>query len=129
MVSTLEVFLSGSATTACFTSPILFALGALNSWHGGVEGDYAAVSTGLCVCVCAAGLFRKTLPQREYRRDRTVLAFVAAHPGTSSRSVATSIWVSERVVARNLDLLVEDGLLVLIGEGVTSAECSYGLAP
>ncbi|WP_285229423.1 winged helix-turn-helix domain-containing protein [Streptomyces benahoarensis] len=84
--------------------------------------------TGLCVCVCAAGLFGEDLLQREYRRDRAVLAFVAAHPGASTRFVATSIGVSERVVARNLGRLTEDGLLVLVAEGMAPAECSYRLA-
>ncbi|GAO08351.1 hypothetical protein TPA0598_03_08120 [Streptomyces lydicamycinicus] len=101
MVPALEARLSGSARSARFTSPVLFALGALNAWSGQAAGDYGAVSTGLCLCVCAAGLFGEDLLQRAYRRDRAVLAHVAAHPGADTRHVARAIGATERGAARN----------------------------
>ncbi|SBT91022.1 hypothetical protein GA0115233_102542 [Streptomyces sp. DI166] len=81
-----EARLSESAIRcARFTSPVLFALGGLNAWIGRKAGDYPAVSTGLCLSVCAAGLFGEDLLQRGYRDDRVVLAHVARHPGATTR--------------------------------------------
>lgn len=129
MVPALEARLSGSAIrSARFASPVLFALGALNSWSGTAAGDYGAVSTGLCLCVCAAGLFGEDLLQRGYRRDRAVLAHVAAHPGADTRYVARSVGATERVAARSLDRLMDDGLLALVSDGATPALRSYRLA-
>jgi hypothetical protein len=129
MVPTWEARLSDPAIrSARFTSPVLFVLGALNAWSGQAAGDYAAVSTGLCVCVCAAGLFGEDLLQRSYRDDRAVLAHVAAHPGATMRNVARATGVPERLVARNLDRLTADGLLVLVADGATPALRSYRLA-
>lgn len=54
------------------------ALGAANAWAAQVTEDCAALSTTLCLCVCAAGLFGEDLPQRGYQRDREVLAYIAA---------------------------------------------------
>ena len=94
MAPTWEVRLSDPAIrSARFTTRALFALGALNAWYGQAAGDYGAVSTGLCFCVCAAGLFGEDLLQRGYRADRAVLAYVAAHPGATTRRVAQAITV------------------------------------
>jgi hypothetical protein len=81
-----EARLSESAIrSARFTSPVLFALGGLNPWGGQTAGDYLAVSTELCVSVCAAGLFGEDLLQRGYRDDRVGLVHVARHPGATNR--------------------------------------------
>ncbi|QNA77797.1 MarR family transcriptional regulator [Streptomyces sp. So13.3] len=114
--------------SARFTSPILFALGVLNAWSGPKVGDYGAVSTALCLCVCAAGLLGEDLLQREYRRDRAALAHIAVHPGTSTPHVADAVGAPVRVVERNLDRLIHDGFLVLVTDGVTPALRSYRLA-
>lgn len=114
--------------SARFTSPVLCGLGALSAWSGQTAGAYGAVSTGLCVCVCAAGLFGEDLLQRSYRRDRAVLAHVAAHPGSATRYVARAIRAPECVVARNLDRLTDEGLLVIATDGATPALRSYRLA-
>lgn len=87
------------------------------------------MATALCLCVCAAGLFAEDLLQRDYRRDGAVLAYVATHPGAATRHVARVIGARERVVARNLERLTADGLLVLVTDGVTPALRSYQLAP
>ncbi|MGW7725921.1 winged helix-turn-helix transcriptional regulator [Streptomyces canus] len=92
------------------------ALGALNAWTA-QRHDYGAFSTALCLCVCAAGLFGEDLVQPGYRRDRVVLAHIATHPGAATRQVARAVGASERVVARNLDRLTDDGLLVLVMGG------------
>ncbi|WP_234436793.1 MarR family transcriptional regulator [Streptomyces maremycinicus] len=119
MVRTWEAYLSESAIrSARFTSPALFALGGLNAWVGQTAGDYLAVSTGLCVCVCAAGLFGEDLLQRGYRADRAVLAYVAAHPGATTRQVAQAIGTPERLAAQNLDRLTDDALLTVTTDGV-----------
>ncbi|GGT81103.1 hypothetical protein GCM10010207_88640 [Streptomyces atratus] len=86
------------------------------------------MSTGLCVCVCAAGLFGEDLLQRGYRRDRAVLAHVAVHPGAATWHVARAIGVPERVVVRNLERLTDDGLLVLVVDGATPTLRPYRLA-
>ncbi|MFJ4918516.1 MarR family transcriptional regulator [Streptomyces sp. NPDC088725] len=86
------------------------------------------MSTGLCVCVCAVGLFGEDLLQRGYHRDRAALAHVAEHPGATTRHVARSIGVPEGVVVRNLDRLTDDGLLVLVTNGASPALRSYRLA-
>lgn len=86
------------------------------------------MSSGLCLCVCAAGLFGEDLLQRGYRRDSAVLAHVAAYPGAATRRVARAIAVPERVVARNLDRLTDDCLLALVTDCATPALRSYRLA-
>ncbi|MDW4907803.1 winged helix-turn-helix transcriptional regulator [Streptomyces sp. ADMS] len=75
-----------------------------------------------------AALFGEDLLQRGYRRDRAVLAHIAVHPGASTPHVARVVGASERVVARNLDRLTDDGLLVLVMDGATPALRSYRLA-
>jgi hypothetical protein len=104
------------------------ALGAANAWAAQVTEDCAALSTTLCLCVCAAGLFGEDLPQRGYQRDREVLAYIAVHRGVATRHIARAIGASERVVARNLDRLTCDGLPVLDADGATPALRSYRLA-
>lgn len=113
-----EAHLSNPALrSARFTAPILLTLGALNAWTAQQRHDYGAFSTALCLCVCAAGLFGEDLVQPGYRRDRVVLAHIATHPGAATRQVARAVGASERVVARNLDRLTDDGLLVLVMGG------------
>ncbi|WP_225987333.1 MarR family transcriptional regulator [Streptomyces spectabilis] len=124
-----EVHLSNPAfRSARYTAPILLALGAMNAWTSQRAEDYGAMSTALCLCVCAAGLYGEDLLQRGYHRDRAVLAHVAAHPGAATRHVARAVGASERVVSRNLDRLTDDGLLVLVTDGATPALRSYRLA-
>jgi hypothetical protein len=100
----------------------------MNAWSAQQAGDYVSVSTALCLCVCAAGLFGEDLLQRGYRRDRAVLAHVAAHPGAETRSVARAVGANEHVVARSLSRLTDDGLLVLVTDGATPGLRSYKLA-
>ncbi|MFI5796333.1 MarR family transcriptional regulator [Streptomyces sp. NPDC051677] len=90
------------------------ALGDLNAWTAQERGDYCALSTALCLCVCAAGLLGEDLLQRGYRRDRVVLAHIATHPGAATQQVTRAVGASERVVSRKLDRLTGDGLLVLV---------------
>lgn len=123
-----EVHLSNAFRSARFTAPVLLVLGAMNAWTAHQTEDYGSLSTALCLCVCAAGLFGEDLLQRGYRRDRVVLAHVAAHPGAATRRVARAVGAPERVVARNLDRLTDDGLLVLVTCGATPALRSYRLA-
>lgn len=87
-----------------------------------MAGDYGTVSTGMGVCVFAAGLFGQDLLQRSHRRDR------AAHPGSATWHVAPAIRAPEHVVARNLDRLTDEGLLVIVTDGATPALRSYRLA-
>ncbi|MFH8290409.1 winged helix-turn-helix domain-containing protein [Streptomyces sp. NPDC018059] len=125
----MEVSLSNPAIrSARFTAPILLVLGAMNAWAAQRAEDYGSLSTALCLCVCAAGLFGEDLLQRGYRRDRAVLAHVAAHPGAATRHVARAVGMPERVVVRNFDRLTDDGLLVLVTDGETPALRSYRLA-
>ncbi|MGW0998373.1 winged helix-turn-helix transcriptional regulator [Streptomyces sp. NPDC002523] len=100
----------------------------MNAWTAQQAQDYGSLSTALCLCVCAAGLFGEDLLQRGYRRDREVIAHVAKHPGSSTSHVARAVGVSERAVAQNLDRLTADGLLVLVADGETPALRSYRLA-
>ncbi|QNE77341.1 MarR family transcriptional regulator [Streptomyces finlayi] len=103
-------------------------LGVLNAWTAQETEDYGALSTALCLCVCAAGLFGEDLLQRGYRRDRAVLAHIAVHRGVATRHVARAVGAPERVVARSLDRLTDDGLLVLVTDDATPALRSYRLA-
>ncbi len=124
-----EAHLSNPALRSTrFTAPILLALGALNAWTAQETGDYGALSTALCLCVCAAGLFGEDLVQRGYRRDRAVVAHVAMHPGAALRQVACAVGAPECVVARSLSRLTEDGLLTLGTDGATPALRSYRLS-
>ncbi|GGS93588.1 hypothetical protein GCM10010254_12000 [Streptomyces chromofuscus] len=125
-----EHHLSNAALrSARFTAPILLALGALNAWTAQErpQEDYGALSTALCLCVCAAGLFGEDLLQRG-REDRAVLAHIATHLGAAPRHVARALGAPERVVARNLDRLTDDGLLVVVAVGATPGLRSYRLA-
>ncbi|MEU3975148.1 winged helix-turn-helix domain-containing protein [Streptomyces bacillaris] len=100
----------------------------MNAWTAQASADYAALSTALCLCVCAAGLFGEDLVQRGHRQDLVVLAHVAAHPGAETRGIARAVGTPERVVARNLSRLTESGLVVLVDDDVHPALRSYRLA-
>ncbi|WP_234341166.1 MarR family transcriptional regulator [Streptomyces sp. NRRL S-646] len=100
----------------------------MNTWVGQAAGDYLAVSTGLSVCVCAAGLFGEDLLQRGYRGDRAVLAYVAAHPGATTPQVAQAIRIPEGLAARSLNWLTDDGLLAVASDDETPDLRSYQLA-
>lgn len=102
-----------------FIAPILFALGTLNAFTAYQSHNHGALATGLCLCVCATGLLAEDFPQRDYRRDRAVLAYVAARPGVGARRIARAVDAHERVVARSLARLTEDGRLVLNADGPT----------
>lgn len=104
------------------------ALGAMNAWAAQTAADYAALSTALCLCVCAAGPFGEDLVQRGRRQDLRALAHVAAHSGAETRGIARAVCAPERVVTRNLSRLTEDGLVVLVEDDVHPALKSYRLA-
>ncbi|MEV1088976.1 winged helix-turn-helix domain-containing protein [Streptomyces microflavus] len=99
----------------------------MNAWTAQTKADYAALSTALCLCVCAAGLFGEDLVQRGRRQDLVVLAHIAAHPGAEARGIARAVGAPERVVARNLSRLVEIGLVLLVEDDVHPALRSYRL--
>lgn len=129
MVPTKEAHLQKPALrSARVTAPILVALGAVNAWTAQTAADYAALSTALCFCVCAAGLFGEDLVQRGYRLDLAVLAHVAAHPVAVTCGIARAVGVPERVVARNVSRLTEEGLLVLVSHDGHPSLRSYRLA-
>lgn len=113
--------------SARISAPILLALGAMNAWTAQMKADYAALSTALCLCVCAAGLFGEDLVQRGRRQDLVVLAHVAAHPGAGARDIARAVGISERVLVRNLGRLTEYGLVVLVEDDEHAALRSYRL--
>ncbi|MFD8117791.1 MarR family transcriptional regulator [Streptomyces microflavus] len=99
----------------------------MNAWTAQMKADYAALSTALCLCVCAAGLFGEDLVQRGHRQDLVVLAHVAAHPGAGARDIARAVGISERVLVRNLGRLTEYGLVVLVEDDEHAALRSYRL--
>ncbi|MEU8678138.1 helix-turn-helix domain-containing protein [Streptomyces sp. NPDC048560] len=57
-----------------------------------------------------------------------MLAHVAAHPGATPRQTARALGVAEKVVARNLARLTDDGLLALVEADAVPALRSYRLA-
>lgn len=73
------------------------------------KADYATLSTALCLCACAVGLFGEDRVQRGYRQDLVVLAHVAAHPGAEARGVTRAVGTPERVVNPNLGPPTEGG--------------------
>ncbi|OEV22146.1 hypothetical protein AN221_04400 [Streptomyces nanshensis] len=105
------------------------ALGAMNAWTAQTKADYAALSTALCLCVCAAGLFGEDLVQRGHRQDLMVLAHIAAHPGAEAPGIARAVGTPERVVTRSLSRLTENGLLALVDDDAHPALRSYRLTP
>ena len=111
-----------------FSAPTLFLLGCLNAWTAYLQRSGGGLATALCLCVCAAGLCAEDLLQRDHRRDREVLVRVAAHPGATARYVANAAGAPERVIARSLARLTEDGLLVLVADDTTPALRTYRLA-
>ncbi|MFF6882719.1 winged helix-turn-helix domain-containing protein [Streptomyces sp. NPDC012421] len=52
---------------------------------------------------------------------------ILRRPRATRRHVARAVNVPERRVARNLDRLVADGLLVLVADGASPALSSYQL--
>lgn len=99
----------------------------MNAWTAQTKADYAALSTALCLCVCAAGLFGEDLVQRGHRQDLMVLAHVAAHPGAETRGIARAVGAPERVVARSLSRLTEVGFVLLVEDDVDPEVRSYRL--
>ncbi|MFF1478271.1 hypothetical protein ACFVYD_11980 [Streptomyces sp. NPDC058301] len=119
-----------TSISARITAPILLALGAANAWMAQTAADYAALSTALCLCVCAAGLFGEDLVQRGYRQDRMVLVYVAENPGAAVDGIARAVGLPERIVVRNLNRLAEDGPLDLVEHDETRPSLhSYRVAP
>lgn len=110
------------------SSPFLFALSALQVAMSHARHDFGGVATGLCLCVCAAGLTGEDLLQRDYRRDRVVLAYVARHPGVDVVQVARALGDPDRIVVRSLARLEEDGLLVCVVEHEPSGGRTYHIA-
>lgn len=128
LVPSKEALLPKAALrSARVTAPILLALGAMNAWTAQTNADYAELSTALCLCVCAAGLFGEDLVQRGQRQDLLVLAHIAAHPGAEARGIARAVGTPERVVARNLSRLTENGLVVVVEDDKHPALKSYRL--
>ena len=113
--------------SARFTSPALFALGGLNAWVGQTAGDSLPYPAGCASVSARLALFGEDLLQRGYRADRAVLVYVAAHPGVTTRQVAQAIGTPERLAARNLDRLTDDGLLSVTTDGVPRVLRSYRL--
>lgn len=104
------------------------ALGAMDAWTAQASADYAALSTGLCLCVCAAGLFGEGLVQRGIAKTwwsgRTSLPTRVLKPEASPEPSVPP----ERVVARNLSRLTASGLVVLVDDAAHPALRSYRLA-
>ncbi|KUH35310.1 hypothetical protein ATE80_29935 [Streptomyces kanasensis] len=98
------------------TSPLLFAVGAMNAVTAHIEENRGALATALCLCVCAAGLFAEDRLQQDLRRDSRVLAYVAAHPKARLARAARDLGLSPRRVEASLARLVAAGLLTHTGE-------------
>lgn len=97
--------------SARFTAPVLFVLGALNAWTAQAQSNLGALSSAICLCVCAAGLFGEDLVQRGYRLDRAILVHIGKNPGTPMRPLVEATGRPERVVAERLRKLCEGGFL------------------
>ena len=68
--------------------------------------------------VCADGLFGEELLQRGYRPcASSVLAYLEAHPGAGTRHASRAVDAPERVAARILGRLTDDGLPDLTTDG------------
>ncbi|WP_435211895.1 winged helix-turn-helix domain-containing protein [Streptomyces sp. bgisy034] len=61
--------------------------------------------------------------QRGHRQDLMVLAHVAAPPGAEARGIARAVGTPERVVARNLSRLTENGLVALVDDEHPALRC------
>lgn len=110
------------------TAPTLFAIGAGSALSGNYRGDYALVALSLCLCVCAAALFAEGLVREAYRRDRALLGYVAAHPGSTPNQSAQVLGGTVRRATQDFARLSRDGLLVPVVVGADPARCSYRLA-
>jgi hypothetical protein len=90
---------------------LLFVLGVMNGFTAQTRSDFGGVSTALCLCVCAAGLFAEDRLQRDLREDRRALVYVAAHPKTNSVSIARDLRWSQPRTESCLQRLRVDGLV------------------
>ncbi|AQY20220.1 hypothetical protein T261_00764 [Streptomyces lydicus] len=88
------------------------ALGALNARTAQQRDDYGALSTGLCLCVCAAGLIAEDLGNAATAVIERSLRTSRRAPGAAARHVARAVGASGRGVVRNLDRVTDDGVLV-----------------
>ncbi|MGY5079370.1 winged helix-turn-helix transcriptional regulator [Streptomyces nigrescens] len=93
-----------------------------------MQSDYGALSSAVCLCVCASGLFGEDIAQRGYRLDRRILVYVARNPGSVNHAIAVQVGRAERVVAARLKRLCEADLLVEEQTGVGHLS-AYRLGP
>ncbi|MER7750886.1 MarR family transcriptional regulator [Kitasatospora sp. NPDC097643] len=107
--------------------PAIAALGALNAFA--VEPGSAAFSLSLCVTVSGLLSAFDDIHELGLRRDRKVIAHLAKVPdGARVRQIGNALDLADRTVARSLDRLAADGLVVREAEGESLPMRSYRLA-
>ncbi|MFD6076757.1 MarR family transcriptional regulator [Streptomyces hydrogenans] len=104
----MPLFHSGSLR---YVAPVLFAIGAMNTFTASLQGDLVSISTALCLCLCAAGLFVASQKQRDLLLGQKILAWVANHPEVTAGQVARAVSCSTPTAQVGLERLTNEGFL------------------
>lgn len=107
--------------------PAIAVLGALNTFS--VQPDTTDFVASLCMTVSGLLLAYDDVHQLGLRRDRKVVAHLAkVSDGARVRQIGNALSLPDRTVARSLDCLAADGLVVRESEGESLPMRSYRLA-
>ncbi|MFD3724092.1 MarR family transcriptional regulator [Streptomyces sp. NPDC058671] len=92
----------------------------MNAATASMQGDLVGISTSLCLCVCAAGLFVEAKEQQALHLGQRILARVATHPEITAVQTARAVSCSTRTAEISLERLAAEGF-------VTSREVHPGV--
>ncbi|KOV12334.1 hypothetical protein ADK60_31975 [Streptomyces sp. XY431] len=107
--------------------PAIAALGTLNAFS--VQPDSTAFILSLALTTSGLLLTFDDVHELGLRRDRKVVAHLAkASDGARVRQIGNALNLPDRTVARSLDRLTADGLVVQEAEGESLPMRSYRLA-
>ena len=92
----------------------------MNAATASLQGDLGGVSTALCLCVCAAGLFVEAKEQQDLQLGQRILARMAIHPEITAVQTAHAVSCSTCAAEISLERLAAEGF-------VTSREVHPGV--
>ncbi|WP_441245264.1 helix-turn-helix transcriptional regulator [Kitasatospora sp. McL0602] len=107
--------------------PAIAALGALSAFS--VQPNTTDFAAALCITASGLLLAFDDVHELGLRRDRRVVAHLAkTSDGARVRQIGNALSLPDRTVARSLDRLAADGLVVREAEGESLPMRSYRLA-
>ncbi|MFD8703597.1 hypothetical protein ACFV1W_13360 [Kitasatospora sp. NPDC059648] len=125
--STKETALTITIDLTRIPGPAIAALGLANAFS--VPPESAAFVLGLALSASGLLLAFDDVHESGLRRDARIVAQLAKSPnGARVRQIGTALSLRDRAVARSLDRLADDGLVILDTEGESLPLRSYRLA-